>query len=37
LFLSTLGTFRPEQVQVGQVLFEGDEVPAAEFAHRACG
>jgi hypothetical protein len=36
LVFSNVGTFRPEQVGVGQVLFRGHQEPLADFARRTC-
>jgi hypothetical protein len=36
LVFANVGTFRPEQVGVGQVLFRGHEQPLADFARRTC-
>ena len=36
LAFSSVGRFRPEQVQVGRVLFEGDELSTTELAQRTC-
>ena len=36
LAFSSVGRFRPEEVQVGRVLFEGDDLSTAELARRTC-
>lgn len=36
LAFSSVGRFRPEEVQVGRVLFEGDDLSTTELAQRTC-
>jgi len=36
LAFSSVGRFRPEQVRVGRVLFEGHDLSTAELAQRTC-
>jgi hypothetical protein len=36
LAFSSRARFRPEQVRVGRVLFEGDDLSSAELAQRTC-
>jgi hypothetical protein len=36
LAFSSVGRFRPEEVRVGRVLFEGDDLSTTELAQRTC-